>query len=72
MTAAMSGHPMLTVTPIWYLVNIFAIIYLLAAPREYHGIYIHIGEGSYFKVGARFEVKVYKMEVTGRWSRGGG
>ena len=29
--------------------------YLLGAPpREYHGIYIHIGEESYFKVGARF------------------
>ena len=24
--------------------------FLLAAPREYHGIHIHIGEGSYFKV----------------------
>ena len=23
---------------------------ILAAPREYHGIYIHIGEESYFKV----------------------
>ena len=34
---------------------------LLAAPGKYHGIYIHIGEGSYFKVGARFEVRVYQM-----------
>ena len=25
--------------------------FVLAATREYHGIYIHIGEGSYFKVG---------------------
>ena len=30
-------------------------------PREYHRIYIHLGEGSYFKVGARFEVKVCQM-----------
>ena len=29
-------------------------LYLLAAPHEYHGIYIHIGEKSYFKVGVRF------------------
>ena len=30
------------------------IIHILAATREYHGIYIHIDEESYFKVGARF------------------
>ena len=29
----------------------------LAAPREYHGIYIHIGEGSYFKVGGGRDLK---------------
>ena len=27
---------------------------ILAAPREYHGMYIHIGEESYFKMGERF------------------
>ena len=30
---------------------------LLAATREYHGIYIHIGEGSYFKVGGGGDLK---------------
>ena len=33
---------------------------ILAAPREYHGVYIHIGEGSYFKVGRDLKSKYIK------------
>ena len=46
-----------------YLCNV--IMYTIAAPREYHGIYIHIGEETYFKVGARFATSLPLREEDG-------
>ena len=37
-------------------------IKLAAPPRDYHGIYIHIGEESYFKVGRNLQIKLPPLE----------